>query len=125
MGKARTPPCAEWPEWSEAKKWGYIRSKLRAAWLRWPPRFAVLAAAKRAYKGDKKQQKWEFKCAICGLYHPAKEIEVDHIEPAGTLRSYEDLAGFVERLLVGVDKLRCLCKSCHRLITKQQKESND
>jgi 5-methylcytosine-specific restriction endonuclease McrA len=121
QSRARTPPSKEWPEWSEAKKWGFIRSKLRAGWNRWPPKFAVLAAGKRKYEGPNKLQKHEFQCSECGEWFKQKDVEVDHIIPAGQLRAYEDLPAFVERLYCGVDSLRILCKPCHKVITKEQK----
>ena len=42
------------------------------------------------------------------------QVQVDHIIPAGSLRSLEDIAGFVERLAVeDVNDLQVLCKPCH------------
>lgn len=50
-------------------------------------------------------------------------MEVDHIIPAGSLKSYEDLPGFVERMFVGEDKLQVVCKSCHKAKTNDERES--
>lgn len=125
----RTPDFPEWPAWSEAKFWSFIRSGLRSKWSRWPAKYAVLAAAKRPYKGKNKRQKFEFKCAKCKKHYPQKEVSVDHIVPVGTLRDYEDLPEFCRKLFVGVDKLQVLCSSCHSKKTREEsqirKESND
>lgn len=114
-------PFPEWPEWSTPKFWSFIRSGLRAKWSRWPPKYATLAKAKRDYKGPNPRQKYEFKCAKCKRYHPQKEVSVDHIEPAGTLRSFADLALFCEKLFVGTDKLQVLCDKCHKAKTLKER----
>lgn len=112
-GRKTTPPFEAWPQWTEAKFWSFLRSGLRAKWSRWPPKYAVLAAATRPYNGPNKRQKKETQCAECKKWHPQKDISVDHITPVGTLRCYEDLPDFCRRLFVGIDKLQCLCKACH------------
>lgn len=124
-GRATTPPYEAWPSWSEAKFWQFIRSGLRAKWSRWPPKYAVLDKAKREYKGDNKRQKFEYKCAKCKKYFPAKEVSVDHIEPVGTLRCFEDLPDFCRRLFVGVDKLQVLHKACHDKKTLQERKDKN
>jgi len=46
------------------------------------------------------------------------KVEIDHIEPAGSLRSYADLPAFCERLFVeDISKLRALCAPCHSKVT--------
>lgn len=120
--RGTTPPFPEWEEWSTSKFWSFIRSGLRAKWQRFPSRYAVLAEAKRDYKGDNPRQKYEFKCAQCKKHYPQKEVEVDHIEPVGTLKGWDDLVPFVQKLFVGVDKLRVLCKPCHLKVTQAWKE---
>lgn len=120
--KARTPPHEAYPEWSEAKFWSFIRSGLRAKWSRWPPKYQVLSDAKRNSKSDNKRLKYEFQCNECREWFPNKEVSVDHIVPVGTLRSYEDLPAFVQRLFVGVDKLQVLCSTCHNKKTRTENE---
>lgn len=121
--RARTPPYPAYPDWSTAKFWGFLRSGLRSTYNRWPAKWDVLKAAKRPYEGKGKQQKWEFKCSECGTYKKAKEVSVDHIIPAGALNSFEDVAGFVERLFVGPEGLQVLCKVCHDLKTSQERKA--
>jgi hypothetical protein len=54
---------------------------------------------------------------------------VDHIEPVGTLRTFEDLPEFCRRLFVGIDKLQVLCKTCHNkktlAETKERKKNKE
>lgn len=113
MPRKTTPPFEAWPAWTEAKFWAFIRSGMRAKWSRWPAKYAVLAEAKRDYKGKNARQKYEYKCKGCKKWYPQKEVSVDHIEPVGTLRCYDDLPDFCRRLFVNTDKLQVLCKKCH------------
>lgn len=70
--------------------------------------------SRRQYAGENKRQKWEYQCALCGKWFSRKEIEVDHIEPCGSLKSLDDLPQFVGRLLCEVDKLRVTCAVCNQ-----------
>lgn len=117
MGR-KTPPFPQYEKWTTARFWSFIRSTLRRAWTRWPPKYEAMNSAKRKYDGDSRQ-KWEYQCAECNKWFKQKEVEVDHIEPAGQLKDYSDLPGFVERLFVGPQSLRVLCKGCHRRITHE------
>lgn len=51
-----------------------------------------------------------------------KDVQVDHIIPAGSLQSTDDLKGFVERLFCSIDGLQVLCKPCHDDKTQKEKE---
>lgn len=113
----RTPPCVVYDTWTEARFWAFIRSGLRAKWVRWPPRYEALRNARRAVKGQR--HKWEHKCAKCKKWYKQKDVQVDHITPVGTLKRYADLDGFVRRLFVPASALRILCKSCHNKITQK------
>lgn len=123
--RARTPPYGPYPAWSSAKFWGFIRSGLRATYNKWPPKWDVLNAAKRAYSGPGKQQKWEYQCAKCSKWHKAKDVSVDHIIPAGALNSFEDLPGFVQRLFVGPDGLQVLCSDDHNVKTQEERKAKE
>lgn len=106
---------------TEAQYLAWIRSALRSKWLRWQPRNDCLKAARRAYKGPNKLQKWEYQCAICKQWFLAKEMEVDHYpEDAGSIRSVEDIGPFVGRLYCEISNLRALCKPDHKVYTLSQ-----
>lgn len=122
VGKARTPPYVGYPEWSQARFFGFLRSALRSAYNRWPPKFKVLANARRPYEGADKRTKWEFQCACCGEWFKSSDVSVDHIIPAGSLNSFEDLAGFCERLFCSEEWLQVLCKLCHAKKTAEERK---
>lgn len=119
--KARTPPFPSYPIWSTAKFWGFVRSGLRSTYNKWPAKWDVLKAAKRAYTGKGKQQKWEFQCCKCERWNKQKDVSIDHIVPAGALNSFEDLPKFVERLFVGPEGLQVLCTVCHNSKTQEER----
>lgn len=123
--RARTPPFPAYEQWTTAQFWSFIRSGLRAKFSRWGPKYQVLSNAKRDYKGPNPRQRYEFECAVCKCHFPQKDVEVDHITPAGSLNCYEDLPAFVERLFCGVEGLRVVCKPCHLKITRESKESKN
>jgi 5-methylcytosine-specific restriction endonuclease McrA len=106
---------------TESAFWSFIRSSLRQKSRWWKPITQAKDAAKRKYKGPNKRQKWEYLCNVCNNYFPNTEINVDHIIPAGTLRSAQDLPGFVERLFCEVDNLQVLCNVCHNKKTQDEK----
>jgi len=106
---------------TESAFWSFIRSALRQKSRWWKPIAQAKAKAKRSYKGPLKRQKFEYQCAVCLKWFPDKEINVDHVVPAGTLRCADDLPGFVERLFCEVDNLQVLCSTCHNKKTQNEK----
>lgn len=123
MTKAKKPKKEKVPRtrasgtMTESAFWSWIRSALRQKSRWWKPISDVKKASRRDYKGENKRQKYEYQCALCEDWFPDKQIEVDHIVPAGSLKSSDDLKGFVERLFCEAEGLRVLCKDCHYQIT--------
>lgn len=112
--KQKVPKTRNHGTMTEAAFWAFIRSSLRRRTIVWKPVKAAKDAAKIPYKGNNPRRKWSYVCASCGGVFSDKEIEVDHIIEAGSLRCAEDLSGFVERLFCEVDNLRVLCLDCHK-----------
>lgn len=108
---------------TESAFWSFIRSGLRQKSRWWKPITQCKLKAKRPYKGPNKRQKFEYQCNSCKKWFAEKNINVDHIIPAGTLTCANDLPGFVERLFCEVDNLQVLCSGCHNI--KTQKERNE
>lgn len=106
---------------SESAYWGMIRSCLRNKSRWWKPRQLALQQAKQHYNGPNPRQKFEYHCCMCNGYFSQKEVEVDHVVPAGSLRCAEDLAGFVERLFAE-EGWRVVCKPCHQKITNNERQ---
>jgi hypothetical protein len=122
IGKTnRVPKTRAGGKWTEAAFFGFLRSGLRNMSRRWGPLVQdALVAARRPSKSKKNPRlKWQFQCAQCKGWFSRKNVEVNHIEPCGSMNSFEDLAGYVERLFCEVDGLEVLCKKrCHAAHTK-------
>jgi 5-methylcytosine-specific restriction endonuclease McrA len=106
---------------SESAFWSFIRSGLRQKSRFWKPITQCKMAARRTYKGPNKRQKFEYQCNVCNNWFPEKKINIDHINPAGSLRCANDLPGFVERLFCEIDNLQCICEKCHNVKTQNEK----
>lgn len=115
--------AAEQCGWSDSRYWSFIRSALRRAWSKYPVRYQVLNKSRRVYEGTDKRTKWQYQCKDCTGWFKQKDVEVDHINSAGSLKTFEDLAGFCERLFCEEDNLRVLCKPCHKKRTLEERAS--
>lgn len=107
--------------WTDARYWSFIRSALRRAWNKYPPKYQALNNAKRRKQQAKGNQKYEYQCASCKRWYARKNVSVDHISPAGTLRDYSDLPAFVSKLLCSVEGLQVLCFRCHQKKTNEER----
>lgn len=120
--KPRVPKTRNNGTMTESAFWSFIRSALRQKSRWWKPITQCKMNSRRTYKGTNKRQKFEYQCNECKQWFPEKNINVDHITPAGSLNSYSDLPGFVERLFCEIDNLQCLCSKCHDQKTKQERK---
>jgi hypothetical protein len=116
--------------WTEAQYFSKIRSALRNAFRFWKPFSICLENASRPYKGTNKLQKKEYQCNHCKNWFPRKNVNIDHIEECGSLKTYDDIVPFIKKLCVeDVSKLQVLCKNCHKQKTsdylKTKKKQND
>ena len=134
MAVNRTPPFKHYPAWSTAKFFGFLRSGLREKFNRYPVKYELLKSEAvdeltgEVYKTGKKagQPKTlkKYKCSHCKEMFRATEVQVDHIIPAGSLQSFDDLQGFAERLFCGPENLQLVCKPCHITKTKEDRLSD-
>ena len=104
---------------TESAFWGFIRSTLRNASRWWKPISQCKLNSRRAYKGNKPLQKWEYECKHCKDWFMEKEVQIDHIIDCGTLTCAADVAGFIERLFCEVSGFQTLCKPCHQIKTNK------
>jgi hypothetical protein len=106
---------------TEAGFFGMIRSALRRLSIRWKPRTEYLNSVRRP-KMNGGRSKFEYLCESCKQWFIRASIEVDHRIPCGSLRSYEDIGPFVQRLLCEKDGFRVFCKDCHLRHTIAEKK---
>lgn len=109
--------------WSESKFRNFIRSALRAATLKWPPKNNV--------KKQARVERGVYICQGCKQKVPASivvkgerknNIYTDHIEPVvDPKKGFTTWDEFIKRLFVTEDKLQVLCKECHDVKTKEER----
>lgn len=107
-------------KWTEAAFAAFIRGGLRSLTMRWGPKYDVL---KEAFRGRSINDAtgrmcMKYECAKCEEVFPAKEVQVDHIEPIGVFTNWTDC---INRMFCEADNLQVLCKPCH--VIKTNKES--
>ncbi len=105
---------------TEAGMFGMIRSALRRISIRWKPRTEALNAVRRP-KVNGGRSKYEYQCSICSKWFIRAHVEVDHISPCGSIKSFNDIGPFVQRLLCEVTGFRILCTECHLKRTNEER----
>jgi cytochrome c5 len=123
VSRQRVPRTHAGGTWTRARYFSFIRSALRRASSNYPVKYQVLNENRRA-KPPKKagKHRYEHQCNSCRKWVPQKDIDIDHIVPAGSLNSYEDLPGFAERLLPNsAEAYQKLCKKCHQVKTDKER----
>lgn len=109
-------------EWSEARFHSFVKSALRSASQRWPPKYKVLS---KAYVGQRINPKSgrmakHYLCKACEEAFPAKEIQVNHIVPVVPISGFDNWDNVVERMFCEESGLEVLCVPCHKSITKEE-----
>lgn len=109
---------------TESEYFSKIRSALRRAFMWWHPMMLALEAASRPYKGKNKLQKKEYQCFNCKQWFKRTDVHVDHKVECGSLKTYEDIVPFLQRLTVeDVNMFQVLCKDkCHKEKTNDERK---
>lgn len=120
--------------WGKGTPWSsqtafmtYLRGCLRKAWSTNPIKLTVLKNNRKQIANPNprgnKPTVWGCTCSICNQDYAMKDIQVDHITPAGSLREISDIQGFVERLLcITEEDLRIVCKTCNSILAYADKQ---
>ncbi len=111
--------------WTQARFNSFITSALRAASRRWPPKYETLNdSCVGAYTNVKTGRLAKhYKCAACKDAFPAKDVQVDHINPI-----IDPSTGFIswdlkiEALFCEKDGLQTLCSTCHKEKTTEERK---
>jgi 5-methylcytosine-specific restriction endonuclease McrA len=97
-----------------------IRSGLRRLFRFWRPAVAALHAARFPCAGAR-GQKWAYLCAGCRRPFPRKQVQIDHVVPAGELTDYAHVGEFLRRLTPeSPAAYQVLCKACHTAKTQAE-----
>lgn len=109
--------------WNPVKVKNFIISLLRAGSRKWPPRSAVLNAAKTEKKINSKSGRLaqHYLCSTCVKDFPLTQIQVDHISPViDPAMGFVDWNTYIQRMFCDEDNLQILCKSCHAVKSKEE-----
>lgn len=106
---------------TQAAYFAWVRGQIRRGlWSRNPIKnYIKRQARKPAPKGSR--AKFVITCEFCRKDHAQTKIEVDHIIPAGSLKNWEDIGPFMQRMLNPSGGYRLLCKPCHKTHTYAEK----
>lgn len=99
----------------------WVRGQIRRGlWSRNPIKnYIKRQAAKPAPRNSRAKK--VITCEFCQKDHAQSKIEVDHIIPAGSLKDWDDVGPFMERMLHPAGGYRLLCKPCHKIHTYSEK----
>jgi len=109
-------------QWTEARFNSFIKSGLRSASQRWPPKYRVISDAcvgSRINPASGRVAKF-YLCATCKGEFPLKQVEVNHINPVIPTTGFKSWDDTIERLFCEKEGLEVVCKPCHKIITKQE-----
>ena len=116
-------------QWTQSRFNSFVKSALRSASQRWPPRYQALNNAKVGKKINWKTNRLaeHYTCNSCNKEFPAKEVQVDHIQPIIPVTGFTTWDEVISRMFCEADNLQVLCKPCHLVKTQverlQAKES--
>ncbi|AUR85203.1 hypothetical protein NVP1070O_39 [Vibrio phage 1.070.O._10N.261.45.B2] len=130
-----TKPWEDAPDlWKDEKAYcQWLRSQSRRIWARHPiknrykaastvPKEELLPLKRVKFEAAYPRAKKACDCEMCGEFFPASQIEVDHIDEAGSFTTVEEWKVWLDRLLLlGFDGIRLLCKDCHLKVTLSQR----
>jgi len=111
-------------DWTPGRKKSFIVSALRTGARRWPPKYETLIEACTGQKINQNSGRLakHYTCAHCLHEFPAKDVEVDHIDPVvSTSDGFMDWNIFIDRLYCPKENLQVLCKVCHKKKTKEER----
>ena len=108
--------------WTEARYWQAVRSSLRRGFRFWKPIADCKLAARRPNESENKRLRWEYQCNKCKVWHPDKNVQVDHVTPAGALKCDDDMVPFLHKLTTE-EGYQVLCKPCHQEKTNKERKS--
>jgi 5-methylcytosine-specific restriction endonuclease McrA len=112
--------------WTKARFTSFIKSALRSASARWPPKYETLGEAcvgKQVNKLTGRQAN-HFKCRCCGGLFPQKGVQVDHIKPIiNPETGFSGWDSFIDNLFCEKEGLQVLCLACHNDKTNLEKQT--
>lgn len=109
---------------TESQYFSKIRSILRSGFRYWKPMQLALETSSRPSESTNKRIKKEYQCVKCKNWFKRADVEIDHIEEAGSLNNYDDIVPFIQRLTKeDISSYQILCKPDHKIKTDEFRKS--
>jgi len=111
--------------WTEGRLRTFITSTLRGGFRKYPPKYETLKAASVGKKVNAKTNRMaeHFTCNMCKGEFPAKEVNIDHIDPVVCpYTGFVDWNTFISRLFCEGGNLQVLCSPCHDIKTAEERK---
>ena len=111
-------------QWTQSRFHSFIKSALRTASVRWPPRYETLAEAFVDRRTNEKTGKLakHFKCASCYNLFPQKDVEVNPKQSVVPVEGFTSWDEVINRMFCEKDGLEVLCKTCHKQRTQEENQ---
>lgn len=113
--------------WTSARYNSFIKSALRSASQRWPPRYECLNKAKRGKLINRKTGRLaeHYVCKACKQLFPAKEVQVDHVQPIiNPITGFTSWDDVIRNMFCEETNLQVLCLDCHKNKTQEERKHN-
>lgn len=124
MKRQLVPRTRNGGTWTEAAYWSRVANALRKAFAAWVPMREALKSARRAsQRTDRPLLKYEYQCVFCKAWFPLNDegpdgkklVQVDHKIAAGSLRTYDAIGPWLQRLTDENPAMyQIVCKPCHQ-----------
>ena len=111
--------------WTAGRLKTFITSTLRSGFRKFPPKFETLKEASVGKKLNKKTNRMaeHFTCASCKGEFPAKEVNVDHIEPCvDPKEGFINWDVYIKRMFCDKSNLQVLCTKCHDVKSAEERK---
>ena len=113
-------------KWTEGRLKSFITSVIRGGFRKYPEKYECLNAAKAGKQVNVKTGRLaeHYKCNHCGVAYPAKDVQVDHIDPVVDLsQGFVNWDVYIKRMYVDSSGLQVLCSACHTVKTAAERQS--
>ena len=111
-------------DWTLARFNSFVKSALRSASQRWPPKYKCLNEAKVGKKINWKTGRLaeHYKCNSCKKEFPAKEVQVDHVIPIVPVTGFTSWDEVVDNMFCEAENLQVLCTECHSVKSLRERQ---
>lgn len=111
---------------TKAAFFSYLRSGIRRIWSQYPAKLewkkSQMQEPPEGYTGRAKKLG---QCHYCNEFFAASNLEVDHVEQAGSCNSWETAQNFLKSLLDCDNNWVLACKPCHKVKSHAEKKGLD